>query len=311
MVNDPGSKGILKTLKQRLSGADRARQYAEFLPHARAVVESAPPVWTRLVIVAVAGLLVSALWWAGVAEVDQVVTAQGIVRPAGNIKIINHAHGGRVARIDVAEGDRVAAGQSLFALDATIIGEEIAKRAQEWHSFSAEVSRLEAEVAGKGLVFDAEVYTARPDLILTQRQQFDTRRRALEARRAETDRTVDRLTSERDAAVTRERRVARSRDILLEQERSISKLAEKGYYPRLRYLSIKREANELDGQLEAARAAVSGATSSLAEAKARLAKIGEDWRSDVLARLTAARRERDRARSTLVQQTARSHDRSG
>ncbi len=158
----PG-KGLFAAFRQRWLGADRARsRYADFLPHARAVVESAPPVWTRLVIVAVAGLAATALWWASIAEVDQVVTAPGIVRPAGNIKIINHAHGGRIARIDVAEGDRVAAGQSLFALDATIIGEEIAKRAQEWHSFSAEVSRLEAEVAGAEPVFDPEVAGARP-----------------------------------------------------------------------------------------------------------------------------------------------------
>ncbi len=256
-------------------------------------------------IVAVAGLLATLLWWASVAEVDQVVTAQGIVRPAGNIKIINHAHGGRVARIDVAEGDRVEAGQSLFALDATIIGEEIAKRAQEWHSFSAEVSRLEAEVSGSEPVFNPEVAGARPDLILTQRQQFETRRRALDARRAEAARTVDRLTSERDAAVSRERRVARSRDILSEQKRSISELAEKGYYPRLRYLSIEREANEMEGQYEAARSSVRGTASSLAEAQARFAMIAEDWRSDILTRLTAARRERDRARSALLQQTAR------
>ena len=302
------AKGILKAIRQRLSGADRAGRYADFLPHARAVVESAPPVWTRLVVVTVAGLVATGLWWASVAEVDQVVTAQGIVRPAGNIKIINHAHGGRVARIDVAEGDRVAAGQPLFALDATIIGQEIAKRAQEWHSFSAEVSRLEAEVAGGEPSFDAEVGGARPDLILTQRQQFDTRRRALDARRTEAARAVDRWTSERNAAVTRERRVARSSDILFEQERSIAELAEKGYYPRLRYLSIKREANELGGQLEAARAAVNSATSSLAGAEARLDKIGEDWRSDVLARLTVARRERDRARSALLQQTTREQD---
>ena len=300
---------LFSAVKQRWFGADRARaRYAEFLPHARAVVESAPPVWTRLVVFAVAALVATALWWAGVAEVDQVVTAQGIVRPAGDIKIINHPHGGRVARIDVAEGDRVDAGQYLFALDAKIIGEEIAKRAQEWHSFSAEVSRLEAEVAGKEPLFDAEVFAARPDLVLTQRQQFQTRRRAREARRDEAARTVDRLRSERDAAVSRERRVARSREILSEQRRSISELAEKGFYPRLKYLSIEREANEMDGQHEAARTTVRGTASSLAEAEARLAKIGEEWRSDVLTRLTAARRERDRARSALLQQSSRQHD---
>ncbi len=34
---------------------------------------------------------------------------------------------------------------------------------------------------------------------------------------------------------------------LAEQKRSISELADKGYYPRLGYLSIEREANEMDG----------------------------------------------------------------
>jgi HlyD family type I secretion membrane fusion protein len=301
------AKRLIAAAKGRWFGAGRSR-YAEFLPHARAVVESTPPVWTRLVVFAVAALVLTGLWWAGVAQVDQVVTAQGIVRPAGKIKIINHAHGGRIERIHVAEGDRVESGQPLFALDATIIGEEIAKRTQDWQSFSAEVSRLEAEVSGKELLFDAEVYAARPDLVLTQRQQFETRRRALEARRAETARTVDRLKSEHEAAVARERRVARSREILSEQRRSISSLAEKGFYPRLKYLSVEREANEMAGQHDAARTAVHSAASSLAEAEARLAKIGEDWRADVLARLTMARRERDRARSALLQQSARESD---
>jgi HlyD family type I secretion membrane fusion protein len=116
------------------------------------------------------------------------------------------------------------------------------------------------------------------------------------------------LRSDRDAAVSRERRVARSREILSEQRRSISELAEKGFYPRLKYLSIEREANEMDGQHEAARTTMRGTASSLAEAEARLSKIGENWRSDVLSRLTSARRERDRARSALLQKSSRQHD---
>ena len=43
------------------------------------------------------------------AQVEEIVTAEGMVEPAGRIKIINHAQGGKVAKLAGREMDNLFA----------------------------------------------------------------------------------------------------------------------------------------------------------------------------------------------------------
>lgn len=59
--------------------------------------------------------------------VDVSVRAPGIVRPATERTELKPAHGGRIARVLVNDNDRVAAGQTLLALDSADIDERLAR----------------------------------------------------------------------------------------------------------------------------------------------------------------------------------------
>lgn len=58
------------------------------------------------------------LLWALLAPLDKGVAVQGNVVVSGNRKVIQHMQGGIVDRIQVKDGDRVAAGQVLLTLNA-------------------------------------------------------------------------------------------------------------------------------------------------------------------------------------------------
>jgi membrane fusion protein, adhesin transport system len=276
-------------------------RFADFLPEAQAVAETEAAPLARTLIVVLAALLVGLVGWAALARVDRVASAPGVVRPAGEVKIINHPEGGRIAALLVAEGDRVTAGQKLVALDPVMIREETARRTSEYQSLVAEYSRLEAESRGIEVAFPYPLAQIRPDLARTQTQLFLARRQALASRRAAADRVIEQRAREVALMQGRLAQLRESLTIIEAQERAIADLTDKGYFPKLRYLSIRRQVSEAKGTIAETRQSLEGARAALGEARSRRSAIDEEARSDVLTSLNQMRRERDRARSALTQ----------
>lgn len=301
-MNLPADPRTMKNQALTLSGGrSLGARYADFLPEAQAIAEREAAPLARTLILVVALMFSTFLLWAFLAEVEQVAAAPGVIRPAGKVKIINHPTGGRVAKLLVAEGSLVKAGQPLLEFDPEVARQDIRKRADEWQSLSAEASRLAAEVTGKPLVFDPEIVSKRPDLVRTQRQIFRARRQSSGSRRATAERIVD---QRRSAVSSRRQRLRTERNtlaILRQQESSIKQLAEKGYFPKLKYLTIKRQLSEQEGVFAEARENLVSAKSALAEAKSRLNSVTGDQQSDVLTQLNEARGKRDRANASLAQ----------
>jgi hypothetical protein len=90
-------------LWERFAGSHRL---AEFLPDAEGVIERRHSPVAGLLIVVVAMTFGGAVAWSALTEVEQVVRADGQVEPAGRVKVINHPDGGRVAEINVVEGQQ-------------------------------------------------------------------------------------------------------------------------------------------------------------------------------------------------------------
>lgn len=96
-----------------------SRRYreAEFLPPVLEIMETPPSPtlrWTYWLIIL---FLALASLWAYVGTIDIVVVARGKMVPDGQLKVVQAADAGRVAEISVKNGDLVAAGDHLLALD--------------------------------------------------------------------------------------------------------------------------------------------------------------------------------------------------
>lgn len=295
---------LLARLKRQLAISTRSR-YSDFLPEAQAIAAREASPIARALIFVIALLFALALSWAWLSEVEQVATAPAVVRPAGKVKIVNHPEGGRIAAIHVREGETVAEGQQLIQFDRGAVLEEIARRAAEWLALTGEAARLKAESNEGALDFPAELATARPDIVRTQTRLFDTRRRALIARRSVADKVIEQRDREAGGMAARLEQLEKSLGILRQQEAAVAELAGKGYFPRLRHLSIKRQISELEGQISETKEGAMAAFSALAEAHSRRRSVDEEWHSETLGRLTEIRREANNARSALVQEQSR------
>lgn len=117
--------------------------------------EAVPPVYWQTTVRLVAYSLVAFLIWALFSNLDVVATAPGQVMPIQAVKIIQHVDGGRIAEIDVVDGQEVKEGQVLIRLNNTEAGAEYQTLSAKYWGLYARVERLRALLGDRKANFSA------------------------------------------------------------------------------------------------------------------------------------------------------------
>lgn len=126
----------------------------------QSVVLKQSPTWSRAIIWTLMGVTTTALVWASVAKIEQVVGAQGQLKPQGKVQEVQSPTNGVVKEVRVKDGDRVKKGQTLVLMDSTASKaqlesyEKIRESAQQENRFyrllmdeSLSVAEVEASIA--------------------------------------------------------------------------------------------------------------------------------------------------------------------
>lgn len=114
---DKGQKEyVLKHSQKR----DKELKY-DFMPSMLEIIERPAHKAGNVIILGIFTLLIAAIVWACLSEVDIVVTSSGMMQPVGNISTINTYAGGTIKAINVEEGAYVKAGDVLIELDTQSI----------------------------------------------------------------------------------------------------------------------------------------------------------------------------------------------
>lgn len=292
-ISSLGSALSRRSLHRCLRWGDRSERFAEFLPDTEGIVASRHSPAAGYLILAIAGMVATALLWAGLTDVEQVVRAKGQVEPAGRVKLVNHPNGGRVAEVLVREGELVIAGQPLLAFDAELGQAELDDLLGRWQIKAAEADRLRAEAMDEPPTFTESLAETRPDLILQQTDLLETRRQGRESRRQGLSQAIERHVHEVDSLVAERARLENSENMLGQQVGAVRQLTEQGLYPRLRLIAAERQLGDLSGDIRKTGARLASAKSAYAEAKSERDGFELEWRSLVLAELAEIEAERD------------------
>lgn len=132
----------------------------------------------RVVIAATIIGLAAFLFWASVAELDQVTRAQGSVIASSRSQVMQAVDGGVLQELLVKEGDLVEAGQLVARLDRTKLEAAYLEARAKAVALGINVTRLRAEVLDRPLVFgpESQLY---PQFRESQRALFEKRRSAI------------------------------------------------------------------------------------------------------------------------------------
>ncbi|MFV0335055.1 MAG: HlyD family type I secretion periplasmic adaptor subunit [Tropicimonas sp.] len=199
--------------------------------------------------------------WAVLTRIAGAVVTTGQIEVASQQQVVQHADGGVVEVIHVADGDWVEAGQLLITLDGTFLRSELSIIESQFFEILARRGRLEAERNGEtDIVFPQELASkARDDastfsLLQGQTSLFRARAATLRQRAEQLGERKEQITSQIagiDAQITSMgEQISLNEEELIAQEQLLSR----GLTPVTRVLALRRQAASLTGDLGALQA---------------------------------------------------------
>lgn len=243
------------------------------------------PSW-RPIAWAVMGLLTIASAWAGQAQLDEIVTANGVVVPQGQVKVVQHLEGGIVTAIHVRDGDRVRAGQPLLLLDLGAGGINREELQVRLDGLRLKQARLNAELAGLDLALPEPEASRQPKMARAETAAFESRKRELDSSLRLLRNRVRQQEFEIAAIDTRRESVQKRLDLAREQQAMIAELLSSRLVARMDALTLERELEAIRGELAKLEVERAKAEEALLEASEREQQEQERFRSQAAGELS-------------------------
>ncbi|NRB36100.1 MAG: HlyD family type I secretion periplasmic adaptor subunit [Rhodobacteraceae bacterium] len=230
--------------------------------------------------------------WAVMSTIAGAVVAPGQIEVDRNRQVVQHLDGGIVAEINVDEGDRVEAGDTLLRLDAQLLNSELLITEGQLFELMARRGRLEAERDGlEEITFDPDLLVAAlsrdavGELIRGQNRLF-------EARKISTAKEVEQLQKRRGQILNQVEGIKAQQGSLGTQlsliERELvnqQNLLAKGLTQASTVLALQREQASLDGRLGELRAGEAQAEGRITEIDIEILKLDTQLREEAITRL--------------------------
>lgn len=136
---------------------------------------------SRILLYAIAAILVIFSIWASMADIDERVDTQSaVVIPISQIQEIQNLEGGILKSLDVREGDTVQKGQVLAQLDVAQASAALDETQSKYYASLARQARLQAEATNSDTItFSDIIIKNEPDLISNEQKLFTANREEL------------------------------------------------------------------------------------------------------------------------------------
>ncbi len=234
-----------------------------------------PLTGSRLIIVASAIGFGLFLIWAMLAQVDEVTAGQGKVIPISKAQLIQSAEPATIEELMVRSGQRVRRGQLHARLDDTQSASAVGQIEAETQALSARSARLAAEgtgmssaCAGADCADEAQLRQVRESAL---RSRISALNSSAEQRRREVSEAQATISSLQGSLALAQRQVG-----------MLEPLAAKNIVPQTDLLNARREVNDIQGRINAAREQQSRAMAAVREAQAQASEAGFAFRQEAL-----------------------------
>lgn len=256
--SDKTEKKSTKTIK---------KSKLDFKENSEQIIKEITAMPVKVTLYLIIGLLITLVFIAYLAEIDQVAVADGKVVSSSHLQVLQNLEGGIVNKIHVKESDQVKKGQVLINLDDTRFAAAYKQDLTKKAVLETEKTRLSAEINNaKTVEFSPQLMHDYPQLVADAKRLFGRNQAALNSSIAILEKNYK----------------------LTEQELKIIRpLAKKGVMSHIDRIRLERQLNTIKGQLlEKHEQIIKAARNSLNKVRAELAILNE--------RITATRDQMQR-----------------
>ncbi|SDD63238.1 membrane fusion protein, epimerase transport system [Paracoccus isoporae] len=233
--------------------------------------------------------------WAAAAPLEGAVVAPGVVNVDTNVRTVQHLEGGIIDRIEVEEGQQVAAGQTLIRLQNTVPASNLNEVQAQYFEARATEARLLAEQAEAGEIdFPSELTekigdAAAQAAMAGQDSIFDSRRTLLADRLTIFGRSVAGLEAEIEGLQGQVAASESSLELLDEEIADVRALYDRNLTDKPRMLQLQRDRAELQGEIASYRAAIGTARQRIEENALRRSELLNSRTTEIVEQLRETR----------------------
>jgi len=277
--------------RKQLNGPPLHGHEAEFLPAALALRETPVHPAPRITMGLIMLFALLALSWALFGQIDIVASAQGKLIPDDRTKLIQPLETAAVRAIHVQDGQRVAAGDLLIELDATVAQADSTRLAADLEAAKLEAARARALLAALDAGHKPELERladVEPTRLADAQRLLDGQYWELRAKMDQMDTEIVRR--EAELRTTRElvAKLAQTVPIARQRAKDYQDLLAKNFISRHGFLEKEQERIEQEGDLAAQQAKQEELRAALMEGKTQRAALVAEARRIALDTLTQA-----------------------
>lgn len=220
--------------------------------------------------------------WATFVPLSSAAIAMGIVSPKSSRQTVQHLEGGIIRKINISEGDHVAAGQVLVTLEDVGAQSEVKALTARFRNLEAAESRLKAERDDLPMIeFSPDLMADLSDaevrqIIDAQVNQFETRRSNNESKRAILAQRVAQLREQINGLVEQLGSIQHQMDLTDDELDGVRQLVKKGFERKPRMLALERARADLLGQLGELKARIAQSNEAIGETELEIMKAKTD-----------------------------------
>ena len=223
------------------------------------------PLKSRVVLYLIVLMVVSFIFWARLAELDEITRGIGKIVPSSKVQIVQHLEGGILTEMLVRQGDTVEAGQPLLRIDNKISQSNLGESRLKQEELLARQLRLRAEAGEGKLEIIAETASLPVALLESEQALLNSN---MEYLKNQADIVEDQIAQRRSEASEAEIRVGnakKNREFLQKQMDMTKPMVERGIESESDYLRLEREMVSLNDTVETTRASISRISSAIRE----------------------------------------------
>jgi hypothetical protein len=219
---------ILSKLPWRKQASHVSRADAQFMDDIQESLLTQSTPGSKIVLYLILVILIGALVWAKLANVEEITRGEGTVVARSGDQIIQSLEGGILEELNVREGDTVKKGQLLAKIDPTRAETSYREAWVKAIGLKATIARLRAEAYDTPLTFPDDVQKDGKEQIEQETKAYNARKKAL---------------SEAVAALNK------SYDLQMQEITMSEPLVEKGLLSEVELLRMRRQATDVKAQI--------------------------------------------------------------
>ena len=232
------------------------------------------------------GIFVIGIFWSVLAELDQVVSAQGKVISSGRLQVVEHFEGGRVQKIHVKTGQEVNSGDLLISLVPIQAEGEFNVAKENNAGLAIRLARLNAELSQTNkLDLPDQILIDYPDIVRTELALLKEKQAYFQSQQ---------LQKRNDIASARARFNSADSGLSAarEEARVVKQLVERGLEARLSLVRSEKSLAE-------ATSAMLVAKEEILKAEQALSSFTKEYQTNLLNEITKSRSEFSSSRENV------------